>query len=152
VQVAKKDRKNKMENDCLLCNLRKEKIEVTKVYEDDLLTVVMDIQPVNQGHMFIFPRKCVALIVDLDDETVAHMFKIAKKINYALRKSGLKCEGVNYFLADGEAAMQEIPHVHLHVFPRYKNDGFGLKFSEQYFKLPDRSELEKTANKIKLFI
>lgn len=138
-----------MKSNCILCNLRKEIIEVTKVFEDDLVTVVMDIQPVNPGHMLIFPEKCRALITDLEDEIVAHMFTIAKKMNQALRKSGLPCEGVNYFLADGEAAMQEIPHTHVHVFPRYKNDGFGLKYSRRYFQLPERSELEDHAKKIK---
>lgn len=139
-----------MGKQCILCSLRQEKIEVTKVYEDDLVSVVMDIQPVNPGHMLVFPKKCAALVIELDDEVIAHMFKIARKMNYALRRSGLKCEGVNYFLADGEAAGQEISHVHLHVFPRYKNDGFGLKFSGKYFQLPGRNELVKAANKIKM--
>jgi histidine triad (HIT) family protein len=134
---------------CLLCQLVKEEIEVTKVYEDSKVVAIMDIQPVNPGHMFILPKKCVALIKDLDDSIVAHMFKVAKKLNIALRKSGLKCEGVNYFLADGEAAMQEFPHVHLHVFPRYKRDGFGLKFAKRYFKLPSRNKLKENAEKIR---
>ena len=94
-------------NDCILCNLAKEKLEVTKVYEDEKVVAVMDIQPVNPGHMLIFPKKCIRLIVDLEDDVVAHLFKVAKKLNEALRNSGLRCEGVNYFLADGEAAMQD---------------------------------------------
>lgn len=135
-------------NNCILCNLAKEKIEVTKVYEDEKVVAVMDIQPVNPGHMLIFPKKCIRLIVDLEDDVVAHLFKVAKKLNKALRNSGLRCEGVNYFLADGEAAMQEVPHVHLHIFPRYNDDGFGLRFSEKYFNLPPRSELNEAAKKI----
>lgn len=141
-----------MNDDCLFCKLRKEEIEVTKVYEDDDVTVIMDIQPVNPGHILIFPKVCKELIIDLDDEIVMHIFKIAKKMNRALRKSGLKCEGVNYFLADGEAAMQEVPHAHLHIFPRFKNDGFGLKFAKQYFKLPSREELINAATMIKEFL
>ncbi|MHA1977613.1 MAG: HIT family protein [Candidatus Hodarchaeales archaeon] len=138
-----------MHDDCLLCNLRNEKIEVTKVFEDDVVSVVMDIQPVNPGHMLVFPKTCKPLIIELDDETVMHMFKIAKRMNNALRKSGIRCEGVNYFLADGEAAMQEVPHCHLHIFPRYESDGFGLKFAERYFTLPPRNELVIAAEKIK---
>ena len=115
-----------MSNNCILCKLKNEEIEVTKIFEDDLITVVMDIQPVNPGHLLIFPHKCVQLITELEEETLGHMMKVAKKMNLALRNSGLKCEGVNLFLADGEAANQEIPHCHLHVFPRYKNDGFGF--------------------------
>ena len=138
----------KMKN-CIICQLVNEKIEVTKVYEDDLVVAVMDIQPINPGHIFISPKKHVKLVSELDEDLAAHIFKIAIRLNDALRKSGLKCEGVNFFLADGEAAMQEIPHVHLHVIPRIKGDGFGLKFDESYFQLPERKELEKAANLIR---
>jgi len=125
-----------------------EKIEVTKVYEDDLVVAVMDIQPINPGHLFISPKNHFELMSELSEDLAAHMFKIAIRLDDALRKSGLKCEGVNFFLADGEAAKQEIPHVHLHVIPRIKGDGFGLKFDESYFRLPKRKELNKAANLI----
>jgi len=134
---------------CIICQLVNEKIEVTKVYEDDLVVAVMDIQPINPGHIFISPKKHVKLVSELGEDLAAHIFKIAIRLNDALRKSGLKCEGVNFFLADGEAAMQEIPHVHLHVIPRIKGDGFSLKFDESYFRLPERKELEKAANLIR---
>ena len=135
--------------DCIICQLVDEKIEVTKIYEDNLVVAVMDIQPINPGHLFISPKKHVELVSELGEDLAAHMFKIAMRLNDALRKSDLKCEGVNFFLADGEAAMQEIPHVHLHVIPRIKGDGFGLKFDESYFRLPERRELEKAANLIR---
>ena len=135
--------------DCILCKLIEEKIEVSKVFENDKVCVVLDIQPINPGHVLIIPKKCVKLITELSDDIIADMFIVAKKIDSALRKSGLKCQGVNFFLADGEAAFQEIPHVHLHVFPRFFEDGFGLSFPERYFKLPLRKELNEIAEKIK---
>ena len=85
----------------------------------------------------------------MDGETGAHLFQIAQRLASSLRKSGLKCEGVNFFLADGEAAMQEVFHVHLHVFPRYKGDAFGLKFSETYHTKPALAEIESAARAIK---
>ena len=57
-------------------------------------------------------------------------------------------EGVNLFLADGEAAMQEVFHSHLHVFPRYRGDGFGLRFGPDY-KVRPRADLERAANRIR---
>ena len=138
----------KMKN-CIICQLVNEKVEVTKVYEDDLVVAVMDIQPINPGHLFISPKKHFELVSELGEELAAHIFKIAIRLDDVLRKSGLKCEGVNFFLADGEAAMQEIPHVHLHVIPRIKGDGFGLKFDESYFRLPERKELDKVASLIR---
>ena len=134
---------------CIICQLVNEEIKVTKVYEDDLVVAVMDIQPINPGHLFIAPKKHVKLVSELSEDLAAHMFKIAIRLDDAVRKSGLKCEGVNLFLADGEAAKQEIPHVHLHVIPRIKGDGFGLKFDESYFRLPNRKELDKAANLIR---
>lgn len=77
------------------------------------------------------------------------MFKAAMWIAEAIRRSNVKCEGVNLFLADGEAAFQEVFHVHLHVIPRFRGDGFGLKFSPSYGSKPTRNELDETADKIK---
>lgn len=73
----------------------------------------------------------------------------AKRLTAALRASGLRCEGVNLFLADGEAAMQEIFHVHLHVFPRFAGDGFGLRFGPHYRERPEREALEAAAERIR---
>ena len=55
-----------------------------------------------------------------------HVWRIGHRIGRALRRSGLRCEGVNVFLADGEAAFQEVFHFHLHVFPRFAGDGFRI--------------------------
>src|SRR5262249_857015 len=63
--------------------------------------------------------------------------------------SGLKCEGVNFFLADGEAAGQEVFHVHLHVLPRFAGDGFGLRFGPHYANKPKRRELNEIADRKK---
>lgn len=136
--------------DCVFCKIIEGVYPNSNIYEDDDILAFMDIQPVNDGHILVVPVKHVALIADLDDEISAKMFVLASKINKALRKSDIKLEGINYFLADGEAAGQEVFHTHLHIFPRYKDDGFGLKFSDKYRKvLPERSELNIIAEKIK---
>ena len=80
------------------------------------------------------------------------MFRIGQKIAQGLRLSGLRCEGVNLFLADGESAGQEVFHVHLHVFPRFDGDGFGLRFGPEYGKQPNREELNRTATLIADFL
>jgi histidine triad (HIT) family protein len=108
----------------------------------------MDIQPVNPGHVLVIPNEHAAHLADLAEESGAQLFRIAQRTAAALRVSGVKCEGVNFFLADGEAAMQDVFHVHLHVFPRYQGDGFGLKLSPDYFTLPERSELDRIAEDI----
>ena len=135
--------------DCVFCKIVSGEYTSSKIYEDDSILAFMDIQPVNEGHILIIPKKHVELIADLDDETSAKMMKLAKRINNALRKSGVKLEGVNYFLADGEAAGQEVFHTHLHLIPRFKNDGFGFIFPEGYrVILPEREKLNEIAEKI----
>lgn len=113
------------------------------------MSAFLDIQPVNAGHIDIVPNVHASYLADLPEDTGAHMFRIAQRLAQALRESGLPCEGVNIFLADGEAAMQEIFHVHLHVFPRVSSDGFGLKFGEDYFEKPTRAELERIGEQIR---
>ena len=134
---------------CIFCDIVAGKLPANIIHQDDVCAAFMDIQPVNPGHMLVIPKKHASFLQDMDGETGAHLFRIAQRLASALRKSGLKCEGVNFFLADGEAAMQEVFHVHLHVFPRYKGDGFGLKFSEAYHTKPARTEIESAARAIK---
>ncbi|MBD3353008.1 MAG: HIT domain-containing protein [Candidatus Lokiarchaeota archaeon] len=135
--------------DCILCKLAKKKLPVSIVYEDDVLMAAMDIQPINRGHVLVFPKKHASFLSELDPDTGGMMFKLGQKIAASLRKSEIKCEGVNFFLADGEAAFQEILHCHLHVFPRFKGDGFKLKFGRDYKNLPEREELDQIAEEIK---
>ncbi len=140
-------------SDCEFCKIISGEYNSSKIYEDDTILAFMDIQTVNEGHILIIPKKHVELIADLDDETSAKMFVIAGKINRALRRSDLKLEGINYFLADGEAGGQEVFHTHLHVYPRYNGDGFGMIYNENYRKvLPKRSELNIIAEKIQKLI
>ena len=134
--------------DCIFCDIVANRVEASFIYRDSRVCAIMDIQPVNPGHVLVIPNKHAAYLSDLDEEIGAHMFRIANQIAKAIRKSEIKCEGINFFLADGEAAGQEIFHVHLHVFPRFCGDGFGLKFGPEYFQQTNRSELNEVAEKM----
>lgn len=136
-------------SDCVFCKLLNGEIEASFVYQDDLCSAFMDIQPVNAGHVLVVPNRHAPYLADLEVEEGAHLFRIAQRLSAALRKSRVPCEGVNFFLADGEAAMQEVFHVHLHVFPRYAGDGFGLKFAPKYYQKPERGELNRIAEDIR---
>ena len=137
------------EKDCVFCKLLKGEMEVSFVYQDNLCSAFMDIQPVNPGHVLVIPNRHAPYLAELQAAEGEHIFGVAQRLSAAIRKSGVRCEGINFFLADGEAAMQEVLHVHLHVFPRYIGDGFGLKFAPRYYQKPERSELNGIAEGIR---
>ena len=134
---------------CIFCDVLSGKADGTFEYRDDHVAVFMDIQPVNPGHVLVVPNVHAATLAELDPEVGGLMLRVAQQMARALRNSALRCDGVNFFLADGAAAMQDVPHVHVHVFPRYWGDGFGLTFAADYFVKPARSELEETATAIR---
>ena len=135
--------------DCIFCGILNESAPASIVYYDDHCTAFLDIQPVNPGHVLIIPNQHAAYLADIDAEAAGHLFQVARLVAAALRQCGVRCEGINMFLADGEAAMQDIFHVHLHVFPRYEGDGFGLTFGPGYFTKPPRSTLDTIAAQIR---
>jgi histidine triad (HIT) family protein len=134
---------------CVFCGILDESVPASIVYRDDQCTALLDIQPVNPGHVLIIPNQHAAYLADIDAETAGHLFQVAQRIAAALRRCGVWCEGINMFLADGEAAMQEVFHVHLHVFPRYQGDGFGLTFGPSYYTKPPLSTLDTIAAQIR---
>lgn len=138
--------------DCVFCQIVKGTTPASVVYTDEKVMAIMDTQPVNPGHVLIIPKTHAAHLSELDEETGAHMFKIAMRVAAALRRSGVKCEGINLFLADGEAAFQYVFHVHLHVIPRFRGDGFEIKVGPNYGSRPNRKELDKIAERIREII
>jgi histidine triad (HIT) family protein len=128
--------------DCVFCRLLSGELPATFLFRDEHVAAFMDIQPVNPGHVLVIPVRHAPYLADLDPAIAGLIMQAAQRVAAAIRSSGVRCEGINLFLADGEAAMQEVFHVHLHVFPRFAGDGFGLRFGPQYKELPSRGELE----------
>ena len=135
-------------DDCIFCKIIKGELPSSKIFEDKDFFVFLDIQPVNKGHILIIPKKHAGLVSEMDRKDIGKMMVLGEKISSAVRKTKLKCEGINFFLADGEAAGQEVFHVHLHVIPRFKDDGFGFNFPKGYENKPERKELDEVAKKI----
>lgn len=115
------------------------------VYRDAHCAAFMDIRPVNDGHVLVIPLRPAATLADLDEDSAAHLMRVGHRIAAALRRTDLRCEGVNLFLADGVAAGQEVFHVHLHVIPRFRGDGFGLRHSHDNQRFRSRAALDETA-------
>jgi histidine triad (HIT) family protein len=134
---------------CIFCAIVRGEIPASIVAESDTVLAMMDIRPVNPGHALVIPKVHARYLADLDAKVGGEIFQLAMQVAGGLRRSGLRCEGVNLFLADGVAAGQEVFHVHLHVFPRFEGDGFGLRFGPDYGKNPPREELDRIASSVK---
>ncbi len=135
--------------DCIFCRIIAGDAPASFVYRDERCSAFMDIQPVNPGHLLVIPNLHASSLAELEGDTAGHMMRVGQQVAAALRRSGIRCEGINLFLADGEAAGQEVLHVHLHVLPRFRGDGFGLIFGPHYRHLPARAELETAAAQIR---
>lgn len=136
-------------DDCIFCRIVKGVESASIVYSDERIMAFMDIQPVNPGHVLVIPKTHAAQLSELDPELGAYMFKVAMRVAGALRQSGVKCEGINLLLADGKAASQDIFHVHLHLVPRFRGDGFGMRLGPNYGVKPNRKELGEVAERIR---
>jgi len=133
---------------CVFCKILDGVYPISQFYEDNLCVGLMTIEPVNTGHAMVIPRGHHPYLADMPSELAGHIFQIGHKLAAAIRSCGVPCDGINMFVADGEAASQEVFHFHLHVYPRVENDGFGFRFDERHFQTPPRAELNRVAKLI----
>ncbi|WP_433523375.1 HIT family protein [Nocardia pseudovaccinii] len=120
--------------------------EASRVYEDDDVVAFMDIRPMTPGHLLVVPKVAARSLAELDPAVGGKLFQVAQKLAGALRDSEVGCDGVNFFMADGVTAGQEVFHVHLHVIPRTPGDGFGLRGRPTR---PHRADLDYLASSIR---
>lgn len=113
--------------DCLFCRIIDGTIPSSTVYEDDLVKVFLDINPNTNGHMLIVPKKHVVTVNDLDEELVAHILEVEKKM-YDLLKEKLNVEGLT--IVQNNDLGQEVKHYHVHLIPRYKDDCWKMNFRQ----------------------
>jgi diadenosine tetraphosphate (Ap4A) HIT family hydrolase len=116
------------------------------VYEDPDVLAFMDIRPMTPGHLLVVPKVPARDLAELDPEIGGKLFRVGQRLAAALRASEVNCDGVNFFLADGVTAGQEVFHVHLHVIPRTPGDGFGLRGRP---RTPPREDLDYLAASVR---
>lgn len=107
-------------DDCIFCKLANGDIPTNSIYEDDVVKVIFDASPAAPGHILILPKNHFDDVYSMDDETAAHVFKVAVKLSKAYRKA-LDFDGLNIVQNNGEAAGQTVFHFHMHLIPRYQN-------------------------------
>lgn len=133
---------------CEFCQIVAGESPGSFVYEDDVSVAFLTLRPMNRGHTLVIPKNHAVSLSELDRGTGGHLFEVAVDVASLLRESPIQCEGVNFWLADGPAAGQEVFHVHLHVIPRFENDSVRLEADRID---PDRTEMDATAKEIRTY-
>jgi diadenosine tetraphosphate (Ap4A) HIT family hydrolase len=133
----------------LFAKILRGEIPSHRLYEDDRCIAILDIFPVNPGHLLVIPKTGAVTVPELDPALVGHLMEVGARLSRAVRTAAPKCEGVNFWISDGAAAGQEIPHVHLHVIPRFAGDGFGWKAGPNNRQPQDPAFLSGLAEKLK---
>jgi histidine triad (HIT) family protein len=134
---------------CVFCRIIAGQLPSAPVYSDNQVVAFLDIRPVNPGHTLVVPKSHVSSLAELRPALGGRLFQVAMQVAAALRRSGLRCEGVNVYVADGKVAFQEVPHIHIHVIPRFQGDALRINFGADYGRGPTAEELADTAAKIR---
>jgi len=118
---------------CIFCKIIKNEIPSKKIYEDDYVSVIMDINPASEGHLLILPKEHFMIMPNMPEELIGHMFIVARELSQAILKT-LDAEGTTIFAANGQIAGQKAPHFMIHIIPRNEDDGL---FEYNEIKLPE---------------
>ena len=132
-------------SDCIFCRIMAKQIPAAVVHEDEHTLTFMDIGQVNPGHVLVAAKVHADNIYALDDVQAAALFRSAARVARAIR-SAFSPEGLSLYQANGAAAGQTVFHFHMHLVPRYADDGMSLTWP---VKNPPREKLEENAAKIR---
>lgn len=133
-----------IKDDCIFCKIANGEIPSKTLYEDEDFRVILDLGPATKGHALILPKNHAANLYELSDETASKVMVLAKKMVEKMTEK-LGCDGFNLVQNNGETAGQTVMHFHLHLIPRYKNDGQNILWVPTE---PTQDELEAVKNQI----
>ena len=111
--------------DCVFCKIRDGQIPSLRIFEDDRTLAFMDINPITHGHCLVIPKAHAATLFEAEVEDLQATIAAAQQVARAIREA-LAPDGLNMLQANGAAAFQSVPHFHLHLIPRWANDGKGF--------------------------
>jgi histidine triad (HIT) family protein len=141
---SRTNRENTME--CIFCKIIDGEIPAVKVLDEELVLAFMDINPSTRGHMLVVPKKHAENIFEISEGDLTAVITAVKRCSEAV-KEALKAEGVTVLQLNGRASDQIVPHLHIHIMPRWENDG--LSVSTWEMKTGDMEEITDIARRIK---
>ncbi len=131
--------------DCVFCKIAARQVPASVVFEDHHTIAFMDIGQVNPGHVLVATKAHLENVFELNDEQAGAVFRATARLARAVRDA-FAPQGLALFQANGKAAAQTVFHFHIHVLPRWDNDGVRLGWPA---KNPSREELEECAVRIR---
>ncbi len=130
---------------CIFCKIVAKQIPTAVVHEDADVLAFMDLGQVNPGHVLVATKAHAANLYELDDAQAAAVFRATARVARAVR-AAFDPEGLTLFQANGKAALQSVFHFHIHVLPRWQDDGMSLAWPA---KNPPPEALQAYAAKIR---
>lgn len=118
-----------MKDTCVFCKIARGEIPAKVVYENSKIIAFLDINPRNEGHTLVIPKAHYQSLLDMPEEILSELLIVAKELCEKM-KNKLQAKGFNLVINIGKVAGQEVPHFHLHIIPRYPDDGEVIKFGE----------------------
>lgn len=109
-------------NECVFCKIVKKEIPANIVYKDDHFLAFLDIKPINCGHTLLIPKTHYENLYVLPDDVLSSIAPLIKKLAIAVKK-GMNADGINIGMNNESTAGQVVPHAHIHIIPRFANDG-----------------------------
>jgi histidine triad (HIT) family protein len=132
-------------SNCVFCKIRDGQIPSIKLHEDERTFVIMDINPLNSGHCLVILKAHAPTVWDAEPADLQAAIAVASKVALALRDT-LKPDGLNMLQANGPAAFQSVPHYHLHLIPRWSNDGKGFDWP---LVAGDRAQIQAVGERLR---
>lgn len=135
--------KKHIDDNCIFCKLANGQIPTNSIYEDDDFKVILDAAPAAKGHAIILPKTHAENLFELPEEYGEKIFAIAKKCGKAIKET-YNYDGLNVLQNNGEAAGQTVKHFHMHLIPRYENDGQHILWNPGESTPEELEEIRKT--------
>ena len=129
---------------CIFCKIANGEIPSNTIYEDDKFRVILDNGPATKGHALVLPKEHYANLFEMPEDLLADAAVVAKNVATNV-KDKLSCDGLNLVQNNGETAGQTVMHFHLHIIPRYENDGQHILWNPTS---PSAEELVEVKNTI----
>lgn len=143
-QMSPEELKEFQKKQCIFCQIIEGKIQGRKIYEDDKVLAVLDINPANPGHILLLTKEHYSIMPQIPDDEVAHVFMVAKSLSNSMLRS-IDAQGTNMIVANGIAAGQRAQHFMVHIIPRKENDGINFVLPQHTL---EQKDIEAIGNRL----